>query len=436
MSQRILVLGAGLSGLSAAYHLDGECELFEKEEYLGGHSRTKHVGGFNFDEGAHVFFGTDEFSQKFIREPLAEELIPHRAEIWNNYEGRRFGRYPVQANAHALPPEQATRCVLSFIEAGRQPDGEVTNYRDWCYASFGRAFADEFMLRYARKVWTVEPEELGLDWLGSKVGGRISRPSLEQVLRGAIDPDPQEINYLTHFAYPASGGFGRITDVFKPGLKSVHTGCGVERIDSAARSITFEDGTTRRYDAAISTVPLPDLVRRTADAPPEVREAAERLMWTAIRCVNLGVARGEIGPGHWVYFYEEDVPFFRISFPSRFAPGNAPAGHSSVTCEIAYSKRKPLDEGNLVQRCIDVLTSKGILEPDDPIVVQDQMDIPYAYVVFDSARAASLETIHAWMRAVGLYPCGRFGEWGYHWSFEAIESGARVAAAVAADLGR
>src|SRR5947207_6022364 len=107
----VIVLGAGLSGLSAAYHLGGECEVFEKEAYIGGHCRTKHVDGFNFDEGAHVFFGKDDCSRTLVQEPLGTELVSHRAEIWNNYGDRRFGQYPVQANAHALPPDLATRCV-------------------------------------------------------------------------------------------------------------------------------------------------------------------------------------------------------------------------------------------------------------------------------------------------------------------------------------
>ena len=176
----IVVLGAGLAGLSAAYHLGGDCEVFEKEDYLGGHCRTKRVDGFNFDEGAHVFFGKDDCSRQFVWEPLGAEMIPHHAEIWNNYGDQRIGRYPVQANAHALPAELAARCVMDFIKTTQQPELEVRNYRDWCYASFGKTFADEFMLRYARKIWTVEPAEMNTEWLGSAVGGRVSRPSLKR----------------------------------------------------------------------------------------------------------------------------------------------------------------------------------------------------------------------------------------------------------------
>ena len=431
MSGSVIVLGAGLAGLSAAHHLGGDCEIFEKEDYLGGHCRTKRLEGFNFDEGAHVFFGKDECSQEFVLEPLRAEMIPHRAEIWNDYGAMQFGRYPVQANANALGPELATRCVADFIEATQLPDSEVRTYEEWCHASFGKTFAQEFMLRYARKVWTVEPTELNTEWLGSKAGGRISRPSLEQVLRGAIDPNPQELNYLTEFSYPATGGFGRITAPLASNVSKVHLGCPVSKIESQLRIITFADGSKRHYSAAISTIPLPTLVRLTVDAPGDVREAAEKLMWTSIRCVNLGIARDDIGPGHWVYFYDHEIPFFRVSFPSKFSPDNAPPGHSSISCEIAYSRRKPINEERLIERTIDALRRTGILRESDRIVFQDQINIPYGYVVFDFNREPSLRTIHSWMESVGLFPCGRFGEWGYHWSFEAIESGKRVAGRVA-----
>jgi len=434
MPDGVIVLGAGLAGLSAAHHFGESCEVFEKEGTVGGHCRTKRIEGFNFDEGAHVFFGKDDCSREFVLKPLERDMISHRAEIWNNYGGRRYGRYPVQANASALPADLSARCVLDFIEASREPDPTVRNYAEWCYATLGKTFAEEFLLRYARKVWTVEPQELNTDWLGSKAGGRISRPSLEQVIRGAIDPDPQELNYLTEFCYPTSGGFGRIVEPLASGKKNVRLGCRVTRIEAEARRITFAGGIVRNYVAAISTIPLPSLVKLTVDAPAEVCEAAGRLMWTSLRCVNLGVARPDVGQGHWVYFYDNDAPFFRVSFPSRFAPDNAPPGCSSISCEIAYSRRKPLDENRLVGRTVDALRRAGILLESDSIILEDQIDIPYAYVVFDFDRDPSLRTIHSWMERVGIYPCGRFGEWGYHWSFEAIESGRRVASRVAEDL--
>jgi protoporphyrinogen oxidase len=425
----VVILGAGLAGLSAAYHLGGEVEVFEKEAHYAGHSRTKAVDGFLFDEGAHVFFGKGECAERFVWQPLEGRFTHHRAEIFNHYEALRFGRYPVQVNAAALNPEQATRCVLGFVEAAHRPEPEVRTYEDWCRASFGDAFSEEFMLRYARKVWTVEPSELNTEWLGSKVGGRISRPSLEQVVRGAVDPDPQELNYLTEFAYPR-GGFGQVAEPLRAGVRNLRLGCGLAELHGEERRIRLTDGSERPYSALISTIPLPELVAAATDAPAAVREAADRLLCTSIRCVNVGIAREDVGPGHWCYFYEEDIPFFRVSFPSKFAPGNAPAGAGSLSCEIAYSRRRPLDETGLEERVLAALRRTGLLREDDHILVRDQIDIPYAYVVFDFHRQAALDTIHAWMRSVDVHPCGRFGEWGYHWSFEAIESGHAVAQAI------
>ena len=434
---RCLVFGAGLAGLSAAYHLGEPSDVFEKSSFIGGHCRTKSVEGFAFDEGAHVFFGKDDCSQKFVWQPLAGHMPKQQASIWNNYGERRYGRYPVQVNAHALPADVATQCVLDFVGVSANGSGPPPRtYEEWCYASFGRAFADTFMLRYARKVWTVEPSQLNTEWLGSSVGGRVSRPSLEQVIRGAIDPEPQTLNYLTEFAYPDRGGFGRIVEPLASDVNSQHLklDCGIARIDSRNRRATMSDGSTRPYEAAISTLPLPSLIKLISDAPADVTAAAEKLMWTSVRCVNLGIARPDIGPGHWVYFYDHNIPFFRVSFPSKLAPNNAPADHSSISCEIAYSRNKPLDERQLVPRVVQALRDVGILQPGDRVVFEDQIDIPYAYVVFDFHRHDSLDVIHPWMKSVGLYPCGRFGEWGYHWSFEAIDSGRRVAAEVAASL--
>lgn len=435
MSDSVIVLGAGLAGLSAAHHLGASCEVFEKQQYIGGHCHTRRVEGFNFDEGAHVFFGKDDCSRQFVLGPLGGEMLPHRAEIWNNYGGRRYGRYPVQANANALEPELATKCVLDFIEASKLPDRTIYSYEDWCHASLGKTFAEKFLLRYARKVWTVEPGELNTDWLGSQAGGRISRPSLDQVIRGAIGREPQTLNYLTEFYYPKAGGFGRLAEPIAAGLEKIHLGCGVSSIEAESRRIKFSDGLERKYDVAVSTIPLPLLVEMTVDAPEHVRGAANSLMWTSLRCVNLGIARVNVGPGHWVYFYDHSIPFFRVSFPSKFALSNAPPGHSSISCEIAYSRRKPLDERDLMGRVIDALRHTGILDPADMVVVEDQIDVPYAYVVFDFQRATSLEIIHSWMEQHNIYSCGRFGEWGYHWSFEAIESGRRVATRLIERIG-
>ena len=53
---------------------------------------------------------------------------------------------------------------------------------------------------------------MSTDWLGP----RIYRPSLEEVLRGAISPAAPHVHYITHFRYPSDGGFMRYLNKFVP----------------------------------------------------------------------------------------------------------------------------------------------------------------------------------------------------------------------------
>ncbi len=429
MAKRVVILGGGVAGLSAAYHLLGDCDLVERNPYLGGHCHTKNVDGFLFDEGAHVFYGQGEASERLFWKPLKDEILHFEAEIWNNYGGISIGRYPVQANLHALPPDLITRCLVDFIAASQKQDPTVSHYDEWCRHSFGDAMAEEFLLRYARKLWTVDPATLNLDWLPSRFGGRIARPSLAETLRGAVDARPQSINYLTKFAYPSSGGFVRIIDEMSKRVdrSRVRLGASVAAIDPGNHRLTLSDGQTVEYDVLVSSLPLPDFIRLTEAPPKDILAAAARLSWNSVRVVNFGIQRPEIGPGHWMYFYDTDVPFFRISFPSKYAPANAPKGCSSVACEITYAPWKPLPEEDLFDRCQRHLVDAGILTPDDRVLVREQIDIPYGYVIFDEHRTPALSMLHSWMSSHDVVACGRYGDWGYHSSFEAIESGVRAA---------
>lgn len=57
-NMRVAVIGSGISGLISAYVLakDGvEVDLYEKEDYLGGHARTVTFDGVDLDLGFMVF---------------------------------------------------------------------------------------------------------------------------------------------------------------------------------------------------------------------------------------------------------------------------------------------------------------------------------------------------------------------------------------------
>ena len=89
------------------------------------------------------------------------------------------------------------------MEERQAPERTIKNYADWLLSSFGRTFAELFPMQYTRKYHLTTADNMSIDWLGP----RIYRPSLEEVLRGAISPTAPHVHYITRFRYPDEGGF-------------------------------------------------------------------------------------------------------------------------------------------------------------------------------------------------------------------------------------
>src|SRR5262249_2310777 len=152
------------------------------------------------------------------------------------------------------------------------PERPVTNYADWLLTSFGRTFAELFPMQYTRKYHTTTAANMTIDWLGP----RIYRPSLEEVLRGALSPSAPQVHYITHFRYPTHGGFVSYLNKFVP-LGNLNLNHELISIDPRAQLLTFSNGVVVRYDALISSVPLPDLIPMIKGTPADVLDVCRRL---------------------------------------------------------------------------------------------------------------------------------------------------------------
>jgi UDP-galactopyranose mutase len=205
-------------------------------------------------------------------------------------------------------------------------------------------------------------------------------------------------------------------------------------VSPRAHTVTLRGGETVPYEHLISTMPLPLLVRALGDeAPAAVRTAAAALRYVSVRCVNLGIGRENLTEKHWIY-YPEDTIFHRIFVQGNASPGcNAPGGFG-LTCEITYADCKPLpaDGQSLIQRCIDDCRRVGFFGPDDPVWAANIVDMPYAYVVYDQARAANVKLIRDWLSDHNIILAGRYSEWEYYNSDHAFLAGKKAADRVAA----
>lgn len=427
----IAVLGTGMGGFGAAYRLHAEGirpTMYDRNTYRGGHTASfRHEGGFVFDVGPHISFTKDPRIQDLFAANVNQEYETIQIHL-NNYWRGYWPQHPVQLHLHGLPDDLIVKVIADFTAEHHAPERPIANYADWLYASFGKTFAETFPMQYTRKYHLTTAENMSTDWLGP----RIYRPSLEEVLRGALSASAPHTHYITHFRYPKQGGFTAYLEPFVPlaDLKLRHE---LVALDPRAKELTFANGGRARYDGVVSSIPLPDLIPMIAGTPPDVRDAAARLACSTCVLVNVGVDRADLSPAHMTYFYDEDICFTRLSFPHMLSRHNVPAGSGSIQAEVYFSKKyRPLTVApeTLIDPVIADLRKCGLLRDDDQIRFRNAMVVEYANVIFDLERAAAVATVHGYLDDIGVAYCGRYGDWGYMWTDESFISGERAAETV------
>ena len=425
---RLAILGTGMAGLGAAHRLGAEGVepvLYDKLPYAGGHTASfRFDEGFVFDDGPHISFTKDERFQELLAAAVKGEFEVLQAEINNHWKGHWI-KHPAQVNLHGLPDDLVVDIVRDFVEAQARERGEIANYEEWLFASFGETFARTFPMEYGEKYHTLPASRMSTDWLGP----RLYRPKLEEVLRGALSPARQEVHYVSHFRYPTRGGFQGYVDGLLEGLNVVLEHEAV-KIDPVARRIDFANGSSAGYDQLVSSVPLPLLIPMVEGAPPEVVEQAKLLAWSQCLLVNLGIDRADLSDAHWTYFYDRDFTVTRLSFPHMYSRHNVPEGCGSMQAEVYFSnKYRPMEKApeEYAESVIADLRRCGLLRDEDEITFRHLRVTPFANVIFDHDRAKAVAAIHAFLDEVQIAYCGRYGEWGYQWTDESFKSGEAAA---------
>ena len=421
---KIAILGAGLSGLSAAYHLGEGYNLFEREAEAGGLCRTMERKGFLFDYTGHLLHLQHEESRKLVEHLLPACFRQHsrKAAI---YTQQRWLDYPFQANIHALPAEVVKECILGFVESMRgSPDvnpSPTLSFDKWVLQTFGEGVAKYFMFPYNQKLWRVPLDELSADW----VSWSIPRPSLDEFLNGALGIRNRDFGYNADFLYPERGGISQLPEAFAAALPSerLHFEHKAVSIDPRQKRIFFEKGESSRYDALLSSLPLPHLLDLIQELPSSVLQASGQLRYISVYDVNIGVNRVNLSDKHWVYFPEKEFPFYRVGFPGNFSCDVVPEGCSSMYVEVSALPEEQISEQSLLESVYHGLHRCGILREDDEILVSDVVRIECAYVIHDRQRRPALDTIIPFLEGYDIHSIGRYGTWEYNSMEGAILAG-------------
>lgn len=416
-----VILGAGIAGISAAYHLKQKGEnsvIFEKDNDWGGLCGFFEIDGFRFDRFVHFTFAKDEkIAELFAK---SSPLYAHPPVSYNYWRGCWL-KHPAQNNLAPLPIEEKVKIIDSFVNRPRKDVAEISDYAEWLRVQYGDYFAENFPFAYTRKYWGVEAKQLETKW----VGNRLHVSPLPEVLRGAFAEQEENFYYTKFMNYPKKGGFRSIMNECRKGL-DIRLNKKAVRIDTAAKQVEFDDGTVENYDNFISSLPLPEIIKMISDVPENVQNAAKQLRWTCGYQVSLGFNRPDVAKYLWFYIYDEDVPPARVYSPNLKSPDNAPEGCSSLQAEIFFANgAKVVDKNIILQKTVEKL--KEICQfNDSDVVVKDIRFEPYANIIFTPEIYESRKVVREWLQARGIKTIGRFGEWDYLWSHQAFESGMKV----------
>ncbi len=427
--QRNVILGAGLTGLSMSYHSEEETHIYEKAHEIGGLCRSEEIDGFIFDYAPHILYTIDPYASKLIHKLLEGNIhIKKRQAFIYHLKYDKYTQFPFQAHLYGLPTNVIMDCLKGVVDVLTHKDPATPqNYQEWMYSHFGKGIAEHLMVPYAERIWRISPTKMNYEWIDR----RVPEPNFDVILEGALKDETKLTGFNNDFWYPIYGGIESLPVALAKDIKNINLKKKVTRIWPDKKQVEFNNAEVVSYERLISTLPLPaviDLIRE--DVPSDVKQAAEDLEHNSIVCVNLGIDRENITPYHWLYFYENDFIFHRISFPMNTSEKTAPPGKSSVCCEIAYSKYQPLEvkgRENIIQRTIDDLIKAKLLRKDDNVPVRDVLSMKYAYVIYDLNHRKNVSKIHSYLESNDIYPCGRFGEWEYFNMDHSIMSGKRMA---------
>lgn len=423
----VVIIGAGPTGLTAAYQLDKvgkQTVILEKGKTVGGIARTENYKGYGIDIGGHRFYTKVAEVEAMWHEVLGDDFL-RRDRLSRIYYNQKFFYYPIRFfDALAkLGAVESVRVGLSYLWTRLRPYPEEENFEQWVSNRFGRRLYQIFFKTYTEKVWGIPCTQIKAEWAAQRIKGL----SLTTAVKNALfNSESKAVKTLINaFYYPRRGPgmlWTRVKELLETNGHRVLLETEVREIQLQEQRVkqvvasTPGGPVTASGDNFISSMPLSELILKMKPSPPaDVVEAARRLTYRDFLTVALIVNQKELFPDNWIYVHSPEVRVGRIQNFKNWSPDMIPDSQSETTCiGLEYFCNEDDDlwqmtESELVGLGRRELARLGLVAEEDVIdgVVFYQ---PKAYPVYMGEYKAYLETLKAYLDSItNLQSAGRNG---------------------------
>jgi protoporphyrinogen oxidase len=441
-NEPVAIIGAGLTGLSAAFILNRNnipVQVFEAESFVGGAARTIKYGDYSFDLGTHRFYTKNQEVLNLVNELLNEEMLAVN-RLTRIYLKGKLVEYPLNFfNAlSALDTITILNAVTSYsIERGKNilRSSPEDNFEDWLIRRFGRSLYELYFRSYSEKVWGIPCSQLRADFAAQ----RIKDLSLWEAFKNMLDKKKNKAMTLERqFLYPTHG-FGRISESLAKEVppSSIRLNSPIKCLEHDGQRIIGimykNNGKLCRYEPAhvISTFSISEMVHCLYPTPPvEVLNAAAGLKYRDQIFVFLALDCEQVTPDHWIYFSSDDVFFGRVHEPKNWSSVMSPAGKTSLVAEIFCFENEPIwteSDESLMNRVSHRIAELGLIE-ERQVIDGCVIRLKKAYPLYMGDYEKRIKVILDFIRPIkNLQIVGRNGLFKYTSGDYCIEMGIKAA---------
>lgn len=449
------MLGAGVAGLAAAWHLlelrpNWQVTVIEEAEEPGGLASTWQLGQFSADLGPHrVYTELPEIKAllpDLIGQGQSLTVERHSEILINNH----FYRYPIQATEllRHMGPARMAQFAAGMATgklqglSGKPP----ADYREAMTRAFGSGVYDMIIGPYTEKVWKAPPEELSEEIARVRVSaGNATRLMSQWFKRGNTEqPRPTSLKNFTYVKGGVQGIVASLRQRIEAAGGTLRTGQIVTALQGHNHHVTHVHthacSPPLPVDAVISTVPLPDLAEMVTNGDlsrknrPAAMQAAHTLEFIGMILVGVIVNRPHVTPNSWIYFPEKHLCFNRAYEPGNFDASMKTSDKSMLVFEITARWNDDLWKRSNEEIIADVVRdaiSTGVFTAEE-IHQTAARRLPHAYPLYTKDFREHLDTVCDYLRPVeNLITTGRQGLFNHNNMDHSMLMGIRAAEVIA-----